>query len=250
MSATIAAMATKAHGGPATQERAGTARKAGTAREGGTARKGATARGHVTDRGPLTDRRDTRQLILDISEQLVQVRGFNAFSYADVAAELGITKASLHYHFPGKAELGQALIARYAQRFEQALDAIDAGGGAAPRKLSAYAKLYADVLRRHRMCLCGMLAAEYETLPDPIRVAVHGFFDNNERWLSRVLRQGRSEHTLEFEGSARATARMIISGLEGAMLVARTYDDGRRFGATSATLLAGLAADGHKPPSA
>jgi TetR/AcrR family transcriptional repressor of nem operon len=33
----------------------------------------------------------------------VQIRGFNGFSYADVAGELSLTTASLHYHFPGKA---------------------------------------------------------------------------------------------------------------------------------------------------
>jgi TetR/AcrR family transcriptional repressor of nem operon len=59
----------------------------------------------------------TAQRILDIAEGLVQTRGFNNFSYADIATELGITKASLHYHFPGKAELGQAIVARYAKRF-------------------------------------------------------------------------------------------------------------------------------------
>jgi TetR/AcrR family transcriptional repressor of nem operon len=55
----------------------------------------------------------TRGRILDTAERLVQTRGFNGFSYADVATELGVTKASLHYHFPGKAELGEALVARY-----------------------------------------------------------------------------------------------------------------------------------------
>ena len=63
----------------------------------------------------------TSERILDIAERLVQTRGFNNFSYADIASELGITTASLHYHFPGKAELGHALITRYAQRFSQAL---------------------------------------------------------------------------------------------------------------------------------
>src|SRR5919204_7031631 len=95
--------------------------------------------------------RDTPQRILDVAEQLVQLRGFNAFSYADVAGELGITKASLHYHFAGKAELGEALVERYAARFAAALDAIDAAGGDAPAKLDAYARIYADVLRRKRM---------------------------------------------------------------------------------------------------
>ena len=68
----------------------------------------------------------TRSRILDIGERLVQVRGFNGFSYADVAAEMSVTKASLHYHFPSKADLGEAIVARYAERFADALVSIDA----------------------------------------------------------------------------------------------------------------------------
>src|ERR1700679_3034204 len=103
---------------------------------------------------------NTRSRILDAGERLVQVRGFNGFSYADVAAELSLTKASLHYHFPSKAELGEALIARYAERFAQALAEIDRRGVDARDKLNAYAELYSGVLDGGRMCLCGMLAAE------------------------------------------------------------------------------------------
>jgi TetR/AcrR family transcriptional regulator, transcriptional repressor for nem operon len=184
--------------------------------------------------------RDTAQRILDVAEQLVQVRGFNGFSYADVAAELGITKASLHYHYPGKAELGEALIARYAERFAESLAAIDDDAGTPSAKLDAYANLYADVLRGRRMCLCGMLAAEYETLPDQIRQAVVAFFDDNEAWLEGVLEQGRADGGLRFEASAKDTARMIISGLEGAMLVARPYSDAARFQTAATTLLTNL----------
>jgi len=87
-----------------------------------------------------------------------------------------------------------------------------------------------------------MLAAEYQTLPEQITEAIVTFFDDNEIWLERVLEQGRTDDTLKFDGSARETARMIISGLEGAMLVARPYGDLRRFQTTATTLLAGLAA--------
>jgi TetR/AcrR family transcriptional regulator, transcriptional repressor for nem operon len=184
--------------------------------------------------------KDTATLILDVAERLVQVRGFNAFSYADIAAELGITTASLHYHFPGKAELGEALMARYAQRFGQALAAIDDQAAGAPAELDAYVGIYADVLRGRRMCLCGMLAAEYPTLPKPMRDAVIAFFDQNEAWLERVLEQGRENGSLHFEGSAREAARMVISGLEGAMLVARPYGDIERFRTAAAGLLASL----------
>src|SRR3981081_3991673 len=115
---------------------------------------------------------DTATHILDVAERLAQRRGFNGFSYADVAAELHLTKAALHYHFAGKAELGEALVARYAARFAEALDAVDAHVAGAAAHLSASADLYLQVLSSQRMCLCGMLAAEYQTLPAPMQSAV------------------------------------------------------------------------------
>jgi TetR/AcrR family transcriptional repressor of nem operon len=182
----------------------------------------------------------TAAKILDIAERLVQSRGFNGFSYADVAAELGVTKASLHYHFPGKAELGEALINRYAIRFAEALQAIDAGPSDVRAKLGSYAAVYADVLQDNRMCLCGMLAADYETLPPAMRTAVVRFFDDNETWLERVLEQGANEGALHYEGRARDQAQLIIGALEGAMLVARPYGDPERFRAAAKRLLATL----------
>src|SRR4029079_14271736 len=139
--------------------------------------------------------------------------GFNGFSYADVAEELGISKAALHYHFPGKAELGEALMERYAARFAEALVAVDATEPDAHEKLRAYARLYADVFQDERMCLCGMLAADYATLPDPMRRSVVRFFDDNEAWLAHVLEEGREAGSLRFTGSAREVARTIVSGL-------------------------------------
>jgi TetR/AcrR family transcriptional repressor of nem operon len=182
----------------------------------------------------------TATRVLDAAERMVQVRGFNGFSYADIAAELGITKPALHYHFAGKADLGAALIDRYTTRFTDALAEVDASVGDAPSKLAGYADLYLTVLRDRKMCLCGMLAAEYQTLPPPMQDAVIGFFDQNERWLEKILEQGQAEGNLHFEGSARDTARMVIGGLEGAMLVARPYGDISRFQAASAGILAAL----------
>ena len=187
---------------------------------------------------------DTASRVLDVAERLVQGRGFNGFSYADAAAELGITKAALHYHFAGKAELGEALIARYAERFAEALQAIDAGTTDAMERLRAYSELYGDVLRTERMCLCGMLAAEYQTLPAPMQDAVVRFFDDNETWLAAVLEDGRRAGTVRYAGDARDVARMIVGALEGAMLVARLHSDPGRFSEASDRLLASLAADG------
>lgn len=189
---------------------------------------------------------DTATRILDAAEALAQTRGFNGFSYADVAARVKITTASLHYHFPAKADLGKALIDRYAGRFEAALARIDQGGNGARARLAAYAALYEEVLRDGRLCLCGMLAAEYDTLPAPMQDAVRRFFEHNEAWLAVVLESGRGAGELHFTGDARDAASVIVSGLEGAMLLARSSREPRRFRSAAGQLLAllgGEAAD-------
>src|SRR5271169_5629314 len=95
--------------------------------------------------------------VLDVAEQLAQMRGYNGFSYADIASQLGVTKASLHYHFRSKADLGRALVERYHAMFDSALHAIDRSASDAGDKLRRYVSLYESVLSNERMCLCGML---------------------------------------------------------------------------------------------
>lgn len=166
--------------------------------------------------------------MLDAAEGLVQTRGFNGFSYADVSAQVGITKASLHYHFPNKADLGRALIDRYSARFGAALGLIAGGQAGALARLEAYAQLYVDVLAAGRMCLCGMLAAEHATLPAPMQRAIRSFFGASEDWLANVLEQGRAQGELAFPGEAREAARLWIATLEGALLLARSYGEPSR----------------------
>ena len=183
---------------------------------------------------------DSAQRILDVAERLVQTRGFNGFSYADIAEALDVTKASLHYHFPSKADLGRRLIERYEQTFLAVLKGIDATGATPRDKLKRYARIYADVLRDNRMCLCGMLASDYATLPKAMKEEVRHFFDANEQWLVGVLEQGRKGGALVYKGTALELARVIVGSLEGAMMLARSYGEPARFETTAERLIASL----------
>jgi len=171
---------------------------------------------------------------LDVAERLAQTNGFNGFSYADIAAELGITKATLHYHFASKADLGLALITRYSRTLCDALAGIT---GPAPQRLRHYVRVYEDLLIRNRMCLCGMLAAEYATLPPPMQRELARFFALNDAWLEATLEQGRADGTVEFDGSALEVARMLTAALEGALLLARSCQEPERLAAVAHRLL-------------
>jgi TetR/AcrR family transcriptional repressor of nem operon len=186
--------------------------------------------------------------ILDVAEQLAQTRGYNGFSYADIASQLGVTKASLHYHFPSKAELGRALIERYGTLFEAALEVIDQEADEPHEKLQRYVGLYNSVMSNDRMCLCGMLAAEYQTLPVPMQEGLKLFFDANERWLTAVLEDGLRSGAFRFTEPAGERARALLGALEGVMLVARSYGDPRRFQAAATCLLSDLGASSHSNP--
>jgi TetR/AcrR family transcriptional repressor of nem operon len=185
-----------------------------------------------------TDTTHTSQQILDIAQGLVQTRGYNGFSYADIAQALNISKASLHYHFPSKAILGTKLIERYGAEFKLALDEIDRAGGNSFTKLRGFVDIYTGVLAGERVCLCGMLTAEFMTLPPAMQAALKRFFDLTEKWMVGVLEAGRSEGSLHFTGAASDAAQYFMGALEGSMIMARAQGGMTRFNAATTHLLA------------
>src|SRR6185295_7691009 len=183
--------------------------------------------------------------ILDIAERLVQTRGYNGFSYADISSELRIKNASVHYHFPSKTDLGKRLVSRYRENFMAALEGLERETGDARRRLRRYVGLWTRVLReRDRMCLCGMMAADIAILPKSVRDEIKRFFDENEAWLVRVIGEGRKAKSLRLAGTPEVEARLLTMGLEGAMLVARSYGEPRRFEEIANRLLEGLGIHG------
>jgi len=52
----------------------------------------------------------TQQKLIDSARYLIQTRGYNGFSYADVAEQVQVRKASIHHHFPAKADLALAVV--------------------------------------------------------------------------------------------------------------------------------------------
>jgi TetR/AcrR family transcriptional repressor of nem operon len=180
----------------------------------------------------VAEKRDgaTRERILDTAQRLIQTRGYNAFSFKDVAEALGIRTASIHYHFPTKADLGVALLQRYRRVFRDELDAIATSTGSSNARLTRFTNLFHLTFESEsRMCLCGMLSAEIATLPEPVACEVEHFFHETESWLTEVFANGRKAGLFAFEGGARAEARSFLALLEGAMVVARGLRDRGRF---------------------
>lgn len=171
---------------------------------------------------------ETRDRLLDAAAKAVQTRGYNGFSFHDLSTEIGIKTASIHYHFPTKAALGQVLVQRYNRDFMAALGDPDADPPEAC--IARYINLFRQSLYQGRMCLCGMVGAEIEDIPEPVAAEVRAFFAANRVWLERVLaRQNDSEPAEK--------AALIIAALEGAMLMARVSGDNGLFDGIAEAIL-------------
>ncbi len=187
---------------------------------------------------------EMRDTILDSAQRLVQQRGYNGFSYADISTEVGIRKASLHHHFPTKADLGMALIERYVAEFDAALSAIESSKIKADTKLMRYVALYRSTLTADRMCLCGMLAAEAVTLDVALLPKLKHFFDRNVEWLSALLVAGRGDGRFSYVGLPADHARALLAALQGALIMARAASDSSGFDRTAALLIKNLLGKG------
>lgn len=184
---------------------------------------------------------DTKEHILASAQKLVQQRGFNGFSYADVAAEVGIRKASLHHHFPTKTDLGLALVDAYVTQFEAERQRVSGSLLQADAQLKAYVNLYRMNLSAERVCLGGMLASDSSTL-DPIMLpALKRFFARNMEWLTEILSAGAAQKIFSYKGTAADHARLLLAALQGGLMIARATGDHEAFDRTVTLLIADLA---------
>ncbi len=161
---------------------------------------------------------DTRERLIECAKVLVQTRGYNGFSFHDLAAIIGVKTASIHYHFPTKRDLGEALIQNYTKIFMESIG--NANVGTPADCIQRYIGVFKTALDSGRMCLCGMIGAEIGGIPPELGKDLRVFFKENEIWLSQVFERCPMPPL-----KAKMMARLTISALEGAMLVSRTADD-------------------------
>jgi TetR/AcrR family transcriptional regulator, transcriptional repressor for nem operon len=172
-------------------------------------------------------RSETAEQILDLAETLIQTRGYSAFSYQDIADALGIRKASIHYHFASKTDLGVAVVNRYIDRFGAALTEV-AGDEqqSSMAMLEFYVQPYLQFARApDRVCLCGALAGEMLALPEEMRARVDHFFRTHQAWLAKLLKRGATRGEFALVAPPAKIARSIFASLQGALLVKRATGD-------------------------
>ena len=183
---------------------------------------------------------DTRAILIETAVKQIRRTGYSAFSYADLAASVGIRKASIHHHFPAKEDLGVAIVAAYSEDLSDALHRIESQFPSPLDRIAAFIDIYRGALRSGLGCLCGVMAAELQSLPDALQASVRQYFKMNLRWLEKTLSDRGGGLRADVDPDVQA--RTVLATMQGALSVARATKDRKLFEQAAAGLLAGLTA--------
>jgi len=191
---------------------------------------------------PVASTGDTAQRLIEVAMELIQTRGFSAISYQDLADRLGIRKASIHYHFPSKTDLGVAALRAYVGGFASALAQIDANPRLTfARRFDQYCEPFrALAATPDKVCMCGALASELFALPEEMRPLIRSFFATHEAWLTALIRQGTKSGEFQRMAAPEKVAHTIFAALQGSLMVRRTAGEPAKTDAVIATLRAML----------
>jgi TetR/AcrR family transcriptional regulator, transcriptional repressor for nem operon len=180
---------------------------------------------------------DNRAQLLAAARALLQTRGFNAFSFRDLAQAVRIKSSSVHYHFPAKEDLGVALVRGYVAEVRDFFSGLEARQSlSAGQRIKAFMSLFEATAREdgQPLCLAGMLASDFVTLGEPLQAEVRGFFVMVERWLAAQIAVAGPSRSAE---QSRRLARLALASLEGALLAARVFGDPARVRQANVQLL-------------
>lgn len=169
--------------------------------------------------------------IIQRTNELLALGGYDSFSYADIAELVEVRKASIHHHFPSKADLVKATVVRHREFTRRGMQALDERVPDPLERLGEYCRLWAACIEASNppICICALLASQLPSLPAEVADEVKGHFEDISAWLASVMREGASTQRMRLAGDAEVEAHKFMACVHGAMLSARALGNAGLF---------------------
>ena len=176
---------------------------------------------------------NTRLRIMEIAEDAILAKGFDATSIEEIVAAAEISKGGFFYHFKDKNELALALIERYIELDAALYDGIlsraeqlsDDPLQVMLITLQFLAETLDDIPNGHPGCIAATLAYQERLFDQRVRAANReGLLVWRTRMrdlLERILELYRPREQVDIE----ALSDMVIASVEGGIVLAKGYGD-------------------------
>lgn len=180
-----------------------------------------------------SQKKDTKTQIMDLAENAIIQGGYNAFSFRDLAAQIGIKSASVHYHFPTKGDLAVSVMRRYKEAFANELPDVALSDATVTQLINGFIDGFKrKIVDNHNMSLCTMLTTDVRQLPEEVKQELSEFYHIKLAWLTQVyLLEDATDEIL-----AQSKANQMLASLHGASILVQATGDVERYEAAVAYL--------------
>jgi TetR/AcrR family transcriptional regulator, transcriptional repressor for nem operon len=163
--------------------------------------------------------------IIDLALKLIKEKGYVAFSYDDISKYFGVTKASIHYHFEKKEDLGVAVADSIVKNLQDLKVSINTPSLTVKEKLMLFIHKRAEQFTGTEICPISSLQADFESLPDALRKRVEEISRLEISIMIEIVANAQNKKTVIGLESIKSLSSMILCSIKGALIYRRVLGD-------------------------
>lgn len=176
---------------------------------------------------PRPDVRDQRiPQILNAAALVFGQHGIDGSSMNQLAAETGLSKATIYHYFPSKTEIVTSLVSLLFEMDMGSVDELLASQEAALKRMSVYVKKLSDLIQDESHLLPVLVQFKgFATRSVPTQEVLTRYFDGYTDAFEKVLWQGQQKKEVRPNVDPRKAALALVALIEGCILL--STDTGR-----------------------
>lgn len=155
--------------------------------------------------------------ITDLAMMNIREKGYLSFSYDDLAKTLNVTKASIHYHFIKKENLGLAICTRIQEGLEATYNNVTQMNTNSEEKLWAFFFNRVANIEDNEICPLSSLQADYNYLPEAMRKRIYDLSELEIEYVKNLLMEIKDEDNHVQFKDAEELAALLTASLKGAL---------------------------------
>jgi len=173
-----------------------------------------------------SQKKDTKTQIMDLAEKAIIQGGYSAFSFRELAAQIGIKSASVHYHFPTKGDLAVSVMRRYKESFANELPQLEEIEATPKQLINGFIDGFKNkIVDNQNMSLCTMLTTDVQQLPDEVKQELAAFYLIKLQWIEQVYLLEEATN----ESLAKQKANQMLASLHGASILVQATGETERY---------------------
>ncbi|MFB7372403.1 ScbR family autoregulator-binding transcription factor [Streptomyces sp. NPDC056222] len=157
----------------------------------------------------------TRQHIIESAAAVFDAAGFAGASLGRIIEQAGTTRGALHFHFPAKEALANAVLNEHNSRMSAVVEEVIRSDGSALEKIVVISKTTARMIDKDVLVRAGTRLLMELTYTGDLPVAYRMWIDACENMVSKAIEDGDIVPTI----SPETVAYLVISSLAGIQMV-------------------------------